>query len=64
MGRLPIHDGHYGTGLYLAVHNKKPTCDLSIWDTGVHAFREVAGQFAVKVGASSRDLRLEATLSN
>ena len=32
--------------------------DVSIWDAVKHAFVVVSGQFAVKVGSSSRDLRL------
>lgn len=32
--------------------------DLSIWDAELHAFAMVKGKFGLKVGASSRDLRL------
>ena len=32
--------------------------DLSVWDVGTHAWRRVAGEYGVAVGASSGDLRL------
>ena len=36
--------------------------DLSVWDVVRREFAVVQGEFAVAVGASSRDLRLKATL--
>jgi len=33
--------------------------DVSIWDTGVHGWRKVAGEYGVLVGSSSRDVRLQ-----
>eukprot|EP00937_MAST-01D_sp_MAST-1D-sp2_P004548 g4548.t1 len=38
--------------------------ELSVWDADAHAWSEVAGTFTVSVGASSRDLRQNATLQN
>jgi beta-glucosidase len=35
--------------------------DLSVWDAQAHAWARARGQFRVAVGASSRDVRLEAT---
>ena len=35
--------------------------DRSVWDVAAHAWRTVAGQFTVAIGASSRDIRLTAT---
>lgn len=36
--------------------------DLSIWDADVHAWKQVFGDFKVKIGSSSRDVRLEGIL--
>lgn len=38
--------------------------DLSIWDSTSHAWLLVKGTFVVKVGSSSRDIRVEGTLVN
>ena len=32
--------------------------DVSVWDVGVHGWRRQQGVFGVRVGASSRDIRL------
>jgi len=37
--------------------------DLSIWDTSKHAFTVVKGDFQVRIGASSRDIRLSGSSS-
>ena len=37
--------------------------ELSIWDTDSHAFKVAEGTFTIKVGASSRDIRLSATMA-
>jgi beta-glucosidase len=36
--------------------------DLSVWDTGSHAFKKVTGTFDVAVGASSRSISQKGTL--
>jgi beta-glucosidase len=36
--------------------------DYSIWDVASHSFQRVTGNFQVRIGASSRDLRLTAPL--
>jgi len=38
--------------------------DLSIWNTAMHAFTVVKGDFQVKVGSSSRDIRQTGTLTS
>lgn len=38
--------------------------DLSIWDATAHSWALQRGTFAVKVGSSSRDIRLTGTLTN
>ena len=38
--------------------------ELSIWDTKAHAWSEVSGQFKVRLGSSSRDIRVDGTLAN
>lgn len=38
--------------------------DLSIWDGAAHDFAVVKGEFGVKVGASSRDIRLTGPLTS
>jgi hypothetical protein len=37
--------------------------DLSIWDVAAHSWRVPTGKFTAMVGASSCDIRLNATLS-
>lgn len=37
--------------------------DLSIWDAHAHAWAVQSGTFSIRVGASSRDIRLEGTLA-
>eukprot|EP00041_Stephanoeca_diplocostata_P029368 m.864307 g.864307 ORF g.864307 m.864307 type:complete len:56 (-) comp23547_c0_seq4:3243-3410(-) len=37
--------------------------DFSIWDTAKHAWTVVSGVFQVYVGASSRDIRLNGTIT-
>jgi len=36
--------------------------DCSVWDVPSHSYKPVSGTFHVKVGSSSRDIRLETTL--
>ena len=38
--------------------------DRSIWSVEKHAWEEVKGTVAVRVGASSRDVRLEGAFEN
>lgn len=37
--------------------------DLSIWDSHAHAWSQVAGTFKIMVGSSSRDIRLEGSVT-
>jgi len=37
--------------------------DCSIWNTDQHAWELVSGSFGVLIGASSADIRLQATLN-
>jgi beta-glucosidase len=37
---------------------------LSVWDTSLHAYTPVKGDFTAFVGASSEDIRLTATFTN
>ncbi len=37
--------------------------DLSVWDATTHAWKLVLGQFTLAVGASSRDIRAQTTLT-
>lgn len=38
--------------------------DFQIWDVNSHSWRNIAGTFSVFIGASSRDIRLTATIVN
>lgn len=37
--------------------------DFSIWDSKAHAWSQVAGTFKIMVGSSSRDIRLEGSVT-
>ena len=39
-----------------------PTADLGVWDEATHKWAAVRGEFALQVGASSRDIRLHGKL--
>lgn len=46
-------------GQHENVHFRLTKRDLSVWDVKHHAWTKAEGKFGVKVGASSRDIRLE-----
>lgn len=55
---------HLDSGIEAKITFQVADQDLSIWDTSLHNWVIVSGEFKVMVGASSEDIRLSGTLSN
>ena len=51
-------------GAEATVHFPLRPRDISIWDAKGHAWQRQKGVFGVRVGASSRDIRLTGTFSS
>jgi beta-glucosidase len=56
--KLPLEAGASGTATF-ALRRR----DLSVWNTQEQVWTVPAGEFGVQVGASSRDIRLEGTIT-
>lgn len=55
---------HLDSGAQAKITFQVADRDVSIWDTSVHNWVTVAGEFDVKVGSSSEDIRLKGSLSS